>query len=296
LSARVALVTARAARGLDEDMPPLEAALAALGAHAEIADWDDPGVEWQRFDCALLRSAWDYAERRAEFLAWAARVARLTRLVNPEGVVRWNTDKHYLRELVRAGAPVVASRFVEPGEDPAGALDEFLGGEPSAELVVKPAVGAGSRDARRHARGARTPASAHIGALLAAGRSVLLQPYLERIDRDGETALMYFEGRFSHSVRKGPLLPAGTASTAALFAPEEITARPPAADELESADRVLQALPFPAPLYARIDLIRDGEGRPVLLELELTEPSLFFAHAPGSAARFAQALLGRYVK
>ena len=293
MSARIALVTARAARGHDEDMPPLEAALAARGARTDVTDWDDPVVEWQRFDCALLRSAWDYAERRTEFLAWAARVAPLTRLVNPESVVRWNTDKHYLLDLARAGAPVVASRFVEPGEDAADVLAEFLGAEACPELVVKPAVGAGSRDARRHARNARAAAAAHIGALLAAGRSVLLQPYLERVDREGETALIYFEGRFSHAVRKGPLLPAGTQSTTALFAPEEITARAPTADELESGGRVLNALPFPAPLYARIDLIRDGEGRSALLELELTEPSLFFRHAPGSALRLAAALLAR---
>jgi glutathione synthase/RimK-type ligase-like ATP-grasp enzyme len=296
LSARIALVTARAARGLDEDMPPLQAALAACGAGSEVAEWDDPQIEWQRFDCVLLRSAWDYAERHTEFLAWASRVAQLTRLVNPESVVRWNTDKHYLREVARAGAPVVASRFVEPGEDAAGALEEVLGAERGAELVVKPAVGAGARDARRHARAERTAASAHIGALLAAGRSVLLQPYLARVDRDGETALIYFEGRFSHAVRKGALLPAGSAGTTALFAPEEISARTAAPDELETAGRVLQALPFAIPLYARIDLVRDDAGRPVLLELELTEPSLYFRRAPGSARSFAEALLARYVK
>ncbi len=296
MSARIALVTARAARGHDEDMPPLAAALAALGARTQITDWDDARIEWQRFDCALLRSAWDYAERRAEFLAWAARVSQLTRLVNPESVVRWNTDKHYLRELARTGAPVVASRFVEPGEDAARALEEFLGAEAGAELVVKPAVGAGSRDARRHARGARAVASAHIAALLAAGRSVLLQPYLGRVDRDGETALIYFEGRFSHAVRKGPLLPAAAASTAVLFAPEEISTRTAAPDELETAERVLRALPFAVPLYARIDLIRDDPGRSLLLELELTEPSLFFGRAPGSATCLAEALLARYVK
>ena len=296
MSARIALVTARAARGHDPDMPPLEAALAACGARTEITDWDDPHVEWQRFDCALLRSAWDYAERRAEFLAWTARVSRLTRLVNPESVVRWNTDKHYLRDLAQAGAPVVASRFVEPGEDAGGALEEFLAAEPGPELVVKPAVGAGARDARRHARAAHAAARQHIGALLAAGRSVLLQPYLARVDRDGETALIYFEGRFSHSVRKGPLLPAGAAATTGLFAPEEISVRDAAPEELETGERVLGAVPFAAPLYARIDLIRDDEGRPVLLELELAEPTLFFRRAPGSAARFASALLARYVK
>jgi glutathione synthase/RimK-type ligase-like ATP-grasp enzyme len=296
LSARIALVTARAARGQDEDMPPLEAALTACGARAEITDWDDPRVEWQRFDCALLRSAWDYAERRVEFLAWAARVSRLTRLVNPESVVRWNTDKHYLRELARAGAPVVASRYVEPGEDAGSALEEFLGAQPGAALVVKPAVGAGARDARRHARAARAATSGHIGALLAAGRSVLLQPYLERVDRDGETALIYLEGRFSHAVRKGPLLPAGGGGTTALFAPEEISPRTAAPDELEAGGRVLQALPFAVPLYARIDLVRGDEGSPLLLELELTEPSLYFRRAAGSAMHLAQALLARYVK
>jgi hypothetical protein len=296
LSARIALVTARAARDLDEDMPPLAAALSACGARAELADWDDARIDWQRFDCALLRSTWDYVERCPEFLAWAARVSQLTRLVNPESVVRWNTDKHYLRELARAGAPVVVSRFVEPGEDAGCALEEFLRAEPGAELVVKPAVGAGSRDARRHARTARAAASAHIAALLAAGRSVLLQPYLGRVDRDGESALIYFAGRFSHAVRKGPLLPAGAASTTALFAPEEIAARTPVADELETGERVLRALPFAVPLYARVDLIRDDEGRSVLLELELTEPSLFFTHASGSATRLAEALLSQYVK
>ena len=296
MSPRIALVTARAAHGHDEDMPPLEAALAACGARAEITDWDDPRVEWQRFDCALLRSAWDYAERRAEFLDWAARVSQLTRLVNPESVVRWNTDKHYLEDLARAGAPVVASRFVEPGGDAGRALDEFLRSAPCAELVVKPAVGAGARDARRHARGARAAAGAHIAALLASGRSVLLQPYLARVDRDGESALIYFEGRFSHAVRKGPLLPAGAASTTALFAPEEISVHTPAPDELEAAARVLGALPFAIPLYARVDLVRDEEGRSLLLELELTEPSLYFSRAPGSAERFAVALVAGYVK
>ena len=129
--------------------------------------------------------------------------------------------------------------------------------------------------------------------LLSAGRSVLLQPYLESVDLDGETALIYFAGRFSHAIRKGPLLPPGSTASPAigLFAPEKITARTPGADELRVADRILGALPFPVPLYARVDLIRNAAGAPVLLELELTEPALFFAYAPDSAERFTAALV-----
>ena len=287
----VALVTARAARGLDEDMPPLTAALAGAGATAEVVDWDDPQVDWGRFDLVVPRSAWDYAERLPEFLAWAERVTCLSRLVNPLAVVRWNTDKHYLGELARAGAPVVSTWYVEPGEDAGRTLEEFLAAHECRELVVKPAVGAGSRDARRHARGKRAEILAHVAPLLAARRSVMLQPYLESVDREGETALMFIDGRFSHAIRKGALLPAGGPSTAGLFAPEQIVPRAPGADELAAAGRILAAAPFGSLLYARVDLLRDTAGAPRLLELELTEPSLFLAHAPGSAERFAAALL-----
>ena len=287
----MALVTARAARGLDEDMAPLTAALAAAGALAQIAEWDDREVDWARFDLVVPRSAWDYAERLPEFLGWAARVTRLTTLVNPLAVVRWNTDKHYLGDLARAGAPVVPTWYVEPGEDAGRTLDEFLATDDCRELVVKPAVGAGARDARRHPRDARGEILAHIGPLLGARRSVMLQPYLESVDHAGETALMYLGGRFSHAIRKGALLPAGAPSTAGLFAPEEIIPRTPGADEIAAADRILAAAPFTGLPYARVDMLRDATGAPRLLELELTEPSLFLAHAPGSAGRFAAALL-----
>jgi O-ureido-D-serine cyclo-ligase len=158
---------------------------------------------------------------------------------------------------------------------------------------VKPAVGAGSRDTRRHPRAALPQILAHMRALLGARRSVLLQPYLPSVDRDGETALIYLDGVFSHAIRKGPLLPSGAPATAALFAAEEITPRAAGADERAVAERILAALPFGTLLYARIDLIRGAAGEPRLLELEITEPSLFLAHAPGSAERLAAATLQR---
>jgi len=291
---RVALVTARAARGLDEDEPPLRMALQSAGCEAVTTEWDDPGVDWASYDLVLLRSAWDYAERLSEFLAWAQRTSALTPVQNPLPVVRWNTDKHYLAELSRSGIAIVPSRFLEPGTDPVRELNEFLAAHEQAEIVIKPAVGAGSRDAQRHRRTHKDAPVAHARRLLEANRSVLLQPYLRRVEQDGETALMFFEGRFSHAIRKGPLLPAGGAATTTLFATETIQPRTPASDELKLAERIIAAIPHGALLYARVDLIRDDQGAPCLLELELTEPSLFLSHAAGSAERLTEALLRRY--
>ncbi len=290
---RVALVTARAARGLDEDMPPLIAAFADARVHAEIVDWDDERCDWTRFDAVLLRSAWDYTERLPEFLGWIGRVAALTPVLNPPPVLRWSADKHYLGALARAGMPVVTSCFAEPGTDAAALLRDFLARESCAELVVKPAVGAGARDARRHARGAVGETLAHMRSLLASGRSVLLQPYYEGVDHHGETALIYIAGRFSHSIRKGALLPLGAPSTGALFAPEQIEACEAAPDERRAAEAILAALPFGELLYARVDLLRDPRAVPRLLELELCEPSLYFSYAPGSARRYVTAALAR---
>jgi O-ureido-D-serine cyclo-ligase len=279
---------------LDEDEPLLNLAFQKAGCEVGIAEWDDPKVDWGSFHVALLRSAWDYCERIGEFLAWVERASQVTHVLNPLPLVRWNTDKHYLADLAAGGAAVVPSTFIEPGDDPAAALKRCLDTHAQAELVVKPAVGAGSRDTQRHLRGEVAAAVAHAKRLLDAKRSVLVQPYLARVDEDGETALMFFEGRFSHAIRKGPLLPRGGAATSGLFAAESITPRVPGSDEMKLAEQIVSLVPFGTPLYARVDLIRDDNGAPCLLELEMAEPSLFFVHAAGSAERFAAAVQRRF--
>lgn len=291
---RIALVTAIAALGQDHDLLPLQRACADLGLSAEIRAWDDPSVAWSRYDAVLLRSPWDYTERLDEFLDWCARADAAARLLNPWPVVRWNSDKHYLADLAARGVPVVPSVFVEPDADPLPALQEFLAAHHEfEEFVVKPAVSAGSRDTQRYARAQEFAAANHVARLLDDGRSVLLQPYLASVDRDGETALIHVNGVFSHAIRKGAMLHRDDALN--LRASERIAAREAGEDERTVALHALSAagarLDLEEPLlYARVDLIRDGDGRPQLLELELCEPSLFFAHAPGSAARFAEAL------
>lgn len=294
---RIALVTAEAARELDEDLPPLTVALRSAGAEVLAPAWDDPAVDWSQFDLALLRSTWDYVDRSEQFLAWCDRCASLTRLLNPPPVLRWNTDKHYLLDLARAGVPVVPVRFVEPSEDGELALEEFLGGTAAGlsagracvfdEFVVKPAIGAGSRDAARYGRDEADAARDHLRRLLGADRGVMLQPYLDRVEHAGETALLYFGGEYSHAIRKGPLLRRGAPLVEGLFAPEDIRPRQPTAAERAVAAAAYAAIPFDPPVYARIDLLQDEQGAPVVLELELTEPSLFLAHAPGAAGRCA---------
>jgi hypothetical protein len=296
---RIVLITAIAALHRDDDMQPLLDACARIGLQADVRAWDDTTVSWGRYDLALLRSPWDYTDRLPEFLAWCERIAVRTRLLNPLDVVRWNTDKHYLAELDTTGISVVPTRFVEPDEEPLPTLRSFLDEFPQAmEFVVKPAVGAGSRDAQRYAATQEFAAANHIGRLLDAGRSVMLQPYLTSVDALGETALIYFDGEYSHAIRKGPLLRPHEGPTDQLFAPEAITAREPSADERAIGEAVIRAIRSrfgdAAPLpYARVDLIRDADGRPQLLELEITEPSLFFATAPGSAERLAECLRKR---
>jgi glutathione synthase/RimK-type ligase-like ATP-grasp enzyme len=282
----IALVTAVPALALDEDMPPLLAACAAAGIEACVVAWDDPTVSWQRFDAALLRSTWDYTDRLNAFLAWCERVGAQTRLCNAADLVRWNTDKRYLVELAQAGIPVVPTHLVQSRRDfdALPALEDF---------VVKPSVGAGSRGARRFGAAQRDAARDHALDLLARGRAVLVQPYMAQVDAQGETALVFIDGVFSHAIAKAALLPQpGGEDTQALFAPERITARRPAAAELDMACRIVRDLPFATPLYARIDLLPSVEG-PLLLELEVTEPSLFLEHGGSAAIRLVEALLNR---
>ena len=280
----IGLATTAGARDLDEDYAPFAAALARHGYTAEAPGWDEAGVDWSRYALVLMRSTWNYTEDLPKFIAWAEHVSRVARLLNDTATVRWSTDKRYLLELERAGVPIVPTTVVAPGGrwEPPGKF----------EFVVKPAIGAGSRGARRFGAAEVAAGRAHAEQLHAAGYATLTQPYLESVETSGETALMYFEGNFSHAIRKGALLASGIPAVEGLFARETIDPRVPGRDELEIAGRAVAAIPGAVPLYARVDLVRDAAGVPRVLELELAEPSLFLAQAPDAADRLA-ALVAR---
>ena len=281
----IAIVTAASAAGTDDDEPLLLAALRDAGASVDVVPWDDSAADWGAFDAAVIRSTWDYSTRRTEFLDWARDTATRTRLRNGPDVLAWNTDKTYLREL--ADVPVVPTTFLEPGDD--------VVLPPGIELVVKPSVSAGSRDTARYAPGATAAAVGHAEGLLAAGRTVMVQPYQASVDTRGETALLFVGGRFSHAATKAALLtPGHVLSADKLFATEKMSATVPTAAERDLAEAVLDAAPFPRSelLYARVDVVAGPDGAPLLLELELTEPSMFLPQAPPAATGgFAAAIL-----
>ncbi|GIE97008.1 ATP-grasp domain-containing protein [Paractinoplanes rishiriensis] len=288
-SSRVALITCDLFPQLWDDDFPLRDALIDRGVAAEAVRWDDPAADWSAYDLAVLRSPWDYVPRRDAFVAWAHSVPRL---FNPADVVAWNTDKRYLGELAAAGAPVIPTAFVGP-------TDTWTP-PTSGEWVVKPTVSAGSQDTGRyHLPDQQSLAVAHVARLTAAGRTAMIQPYLTAVDEAGETALLYFATprgplEFSHAIRKGPMLTGPDEGTIDPGS-EDISPRVPSPAEQAVGDRVLRAYAgdLSRLLYARIDLIPGPDGEPLLIEFELTEPTLFLRQSEGAAARLADAIITR---
>lgn len=286
MALHVALVSALRARGQDTDEPLLLAALDALDVRTAVVDWDGP-ADWSSFDVAVIRSTWDYARRHEEFLSWAAGTGQLTRLHNPVAMLAWNTDKCYLSQLADAGLAVIETTFVSPGSS-------WRSTDVSHSVVVKPSVSAGGQDTARYAPADFVLAHAHLARLHAERRVAMVQPYLDAVEERDETALIYIGGAFSHAAAKGALLGAGAAEVG-LFAAEKVVPRMPSPEERALGDATMLWLAgsgLGCPLYARIDLLPDAEGQPHILEVELTEPSLFLETDPGAADRMAAAIRG----
>jgi glutathione synthase/RimK-type ligase-like ATP-grasp enzyme len=269
---RVALATCAELPDGDEDFPPLIAALAAERIHSDAAVWDDAVVDWSSYDLVLPRSTWDYAERRDDFLAWAA---SLPRVLNPLSVLDWNTDKQrYLADLAAAGVPVVPTTFVEPG-------DELR--PPDGPFVVKPAVSAGGRSSARFDGHEFDAAEALVARIHGESRTAMVQPYLG--DRD-ENAFVYIDGEYSHAVRRRVPLPAG-GDWDVLYLDEDIGPAEATGSEKDIAGAALACAPASL-LYGRVDLMGDA-----VLELEIAEPSLYLTFGEGAANRFAKAISRR---
>jgi glutathione synthase/RimK-type ligase-like ATP-grasp enzyme len=292
MSRLIALVSGAEAREFDTDLPYLSRSLGDRGIITEIVDWDNASADWSRYEMAIIRSPWDYHRRYPEFLTWLDAVSTVTRLQNSADIIRWNTNKEYLDELVEAKIGIVPTTFVRNAEDLVLIINE---GMLERDIVVKPTISAGSNNTERHEE-SPVKAAAHLGFLLDAGFVAMVQPYQRFIDERGETGMVYFNGQLSHSFRKGAILATGENVKNGLFTVEEIAPRTASAQERELGEEVMTFVKNKFgeyPLYARVDVVRGSAGVPVVMELELAEPSFFLQVDHEAPSRFASAVLAR---
>ncbi|MBI2390895.1 MAG: hypothetical protein HYV09_14990 [Deltaproteobacteria bacterium] len=276
---RIALATCARIPEPDPDQDLLLEALAARGLEPFLAAWDDPALDLAGARMCVLRSTWNYYRAVDAFLAWIDRTAAQTALWNPAPVVRWNAHKRYLADLAARGVPVVPTRFLRSGSE----LRETMRDLGADTVVIKPAVSAASFETIKVGlddlgRGAR-----HVDEV-AARCEVMVQPYVRSVEGWGERSLMWIDGALTHSIRKSPRFGGEHETVSEAQAIE--------ADERALAERALATVEEPL-LYARIDMARDQHGAPMIMELELIEPSLFLAQSPPALARLADAIAAR---
>jgi glutathione synthase/RimK-type ligase-like ATP-grasp enzyme len=277
----VALLTCTTLPEPDTDEVPLVAALRDAQLDVRVVPWDDPHAVATIPDgsVVVVRSTWNYYLRRDEFLSVLDGLADRVRLFNPLSWIRENTDKRYLQRLAQLGFPVVPTAYLDSAASAPPSWQEILSQLPrSARYVVKPRVSAGSFETHvvRDAEDARRLDG------LCARLDLMVQPYLESVDASGERALVCLAGQVSHAVRKTARFAGGQ---------ERVEAAVIGADERALAERLLAL--YPDALYARVDLARDARGALLLMELELTEPSLFLGYRSDGAAHFAACILHR---
>lgn len=235
--------------------------------------WTDASVHWQQYDLAILKSPWDYIDKITEFYDWLSLLEGLgVRLLNPYATVRWNSDKHYLQEMMAAGFPVIPATFLEKG-----ASFEYTGTD---KLIIKPCVSGGAK----HTFIVTRQRVAEINALLQE-EAFMVQPFLKEIQEEGEWSFLFFNGRFSHCLLKTPVN--GDFRVQHQFGGRALYQQPPA-DHLRTAasfvDRFAEGC-----LYARVDgVVVDGQF--LLMELELIEPLLFLATHEEGYENYYQAL------
>tara|TARA_B100000579_G_scaffold248269_1_gene203968 strand:+ start:392 stop:1321 length:930 start_codon:yes stop_codon:yes gene_type:complete len=295
----LALATCGNLPGWEKDDKTFQAALDSQGIEYEQPVWDDPGVDWSRYDACVIRTTWDYMEKLPGFLDWVDRVGALTSLMNAPSVVRWNSAKTYLRDLEREGVPIAPTLWLEKGRS--YDLQSILAEKAWTKAFLKPVVGLCAWETLRFQvdEEGLAEAQAHLERNLAF-QSMMLQPYLERVETTGEFSTLFFGGEFSHAVQKVPV-PGDYrvqddfgASDHRIEASEELLRL--SQRVLDGVAEIMKRIEAGAcmPLvYARIDFLENNEGALVVNEVELIEPSLFFRHDPAHATKLVAHIQSR---
>jgi glutathione synthase/RimK-type ligase-like ATP-grasp enzyme len=263
----------------DPDSEPLQHALRKANVAFQWLAWDDPTAHWRSNVPTLIRTTWNYVQAPQAFATWLASVASVAPLFNPLHIVNGNIHKRYLLDLAARGLAVAPTTLVAKATQLANPFEATN----ADKIVIKPAIGAGSAGTKCFHRVQLDLARAHLDLLTATG-DALIQPYIASVDDYGERSLVWIDGEISHAIRKHPRF-SGQAEF--VTGPHDI-----ANDERDLATQVMAPLANDV-LYARVDMARDAHGQPMVMELEMIEPSLFFARHPVSADRFVDGLLRR---
>jgi glutathione synthase/RimK-type ligase-like ATP-grasp enzyme len=280
---KLAIATCARFPYLADDDAVLPGAFAARGVETSVVVWNDPGVDWSRFDAVVVRSTWDYHLDLPVFFTWLDRIERGARVVNAPATMRWNAHKGYLRGLAERGIDIVPTIFLSQGNRPD--FEEIAAELGAPEFVIKPAVSASAFRTTVIGRGYEPrEAAAGILDMLVRDRDAMVQPFMREIFAFGERSLVFIAGTFSHAIRRTPIAH-GEAGAETSNARIDIPA-----EQHDFAQRVLATLDH-VPAYARVDIVPVAAGGPLLSELELIEPSLYFRHCPPCAAAFADAVL-----
>jgi glutathione synthase/RimK-type ligase-like ATP-grasp enzyme len=250
---------------------------AAMGLVPEYRPWTEPG-DLSGFDLVLPLLAWGYPYDPPRWYALLDQMeADGVKIANPVSVLRWNSDKAYLIELAEKGIAVVPTSMTHALDD--AALSDAAAHFGTDSLIIKPPISGGALGTYRINVGDPIPDDV-------AGTRMMIQPFLPTISSEGEYSLIYFNGIFSHAINKRPA--DGDFRVQDYLGGIEVAVTPPD-DSYALAEASLAAAPA-ACLYARVDMLRDEAGTMRLMELELTEPSLFFKFAPDGGAMFRDAV------
>jgi hypothetical protein len=278
---RVAIATCQRIPEPDLDEPLLLAELAGAGIEGRVLAWDDDAAPFAEHDVVVLRSTWNYYRRVDDFVAWVAKTGKTTPVLNPPSVVAWNAKKTYLSELEQRGIDIVPTEFVR--EHTARSVRELLDARGWDEVVIKPVVSAGSFRTERFSRASVPAAQSFLDALVT-DRDAMVQRWMPSVETYGERSLVWIDGVVTHAIRKTPRFAGGSEQVSGEVAVAD--------DERAFAERALA--PFADELlYARVDMVRDGDGTLRIMELELIEPSLFFLQSKPALQRFVSALARR---
>jgi glutathione synthase/RimK-type ligase-like ATP-grasp enzyme len=258
-------------------------AMAALGWHVETVIWDDPAQCWDDFDAVYICTPWDYPEKLQRFLDVLTVIDQSSAvLVNDLLLVHWTLQKTYLQDLQERGGAVVPSLWYEAFD--IGQVSGWFEAFGPDMVVVKPQVGANAQDTFV----LEQPVAERTAAVLAetfSNKPFFVQPFMHRVQSDGEYSLFFFGGEYSHAIRKVPA--SGDFRTQEEHG-AEILSISATAGMIDAASRIL-ALVHPAPAYVRVDFVADDFDNYLLMELELIEPSLYLRTDDAAAARFAAA-------